>query len=204
MTLSVQFQTMLSMAAMGIWIGMAIDTYGRFVHERRKWYWLHFINDVIFWLLQALIVFYVLLQVNHANLRFYIFAALLLGFSFYKALLQTGYKKLLEVMIRIVTKLFRFFVQVCYGLIIRPIKWVITIILAIGLLAVKWIWAIVFAILKIILLPLKWLFRLISRFIPKQTWYTLKGKWQTKLKPIAGILISLKNTVKNWFHKQEK
>ncbi|UZJ78940.1 spore cortex biosynthesis protein YabQ [Fictibacillus sp. KU28468] len=200
MTLSVQFQTMLSMAAMGIWIGMAIDTYGRFVHERRKWYWLHFINDLIFWLLQALIVFYVLLHVNHANLRLYIFAALLCGFSFYKALLQTGYKRVLEVMIRIVTQLFRFFVRLFYGFIIKPVKWVISIILAIGILAARWVWAIVFTLLKIVFSPIKWLFRLISRFIPKQTWYNLKGKWLKK----AGILISLKNTVKNWFRKQEK
>ncbi|RXZ01040.1 spore cortex biosynthesis protein YabQ [Fictibacillus sp. S7] len=200
MTLSVQFQTMLAMAAAGIWIGMAIDTYGRFVHERRKWYWLHFINDTIFWLLQALIVFYVLLHVNHANLRLYIFIALLCGFSMYKALFQTSYKKALEVLITLISNLYRFIVRLLFALIVHPVKWVISIIFALVLLAVRWVWALVRLVLKIIFLPVKWLFSLILRFIPKQTWYNLKGKWLKK----AGILISLKNTVKNWFRKKEK
>ncbi|EIT84175.1 hypothetical protein A374_16668 [Fictibacillus macauensis ZFHKF-1] len=200
MTLSVQFQTMLAMAASGIWVGMAMDTYSRFLRERRKWYWLHFLNDLLFWLLQAFIVFFVLLSVNHAELRFYVFIALLCGFSCYKALLQNVYKVALEGIIRVVMRLYRFFVRLFYGLIVTPVKWVVVTISIIVLWILRAVWKIILTVLKLVLLPMKWLLSPLLRFIPKQTWYTLKSKWLA----FAGILISLKNTVKKWFRKEEK
>ncbi|MGC4378606.1 spore cortex biosynthesis protein YabQ [Fictibacillus sp. Mic-4] len=197
MTLTIQFQTMLSMVGMGIWLGMAIDTYGRFVHEKRKWNWLHFINDIFFWVLQGLIVFYVLLHVNHAEIRFYIFVALLCGFSAYKALFQNVYKRLLETVISMIITLYRFVAKMVSAFLIRPVKWLIMLIIALLLSVAKVTWKILLFILKLLASPFKWLGLLIWRFIPKQKWYNVKEKWLKK----AGILISLKNKVKNWFRK---
>ena len=39
--------------------------------ERKRW--LVFIHDILFWIVQALFVFYVLLLVNEAELRIYVF-----------------------------------------------------------------------------------------------------------------------------------
>ena len=74
MTLSVQFYTIVSMILMGVWLGVAVDTYGRFMHPNR-WSILLFLSDILFWIVQSLLVFFVLLQVNEGEIRFYIFIA---------------------------------------------------------------------------------------------------------------------------------
>ncbi|MFC7372349.1 spore cortex biosynthesis protein YabQ [Fictibacillus iocasae] len=197
MTLTVQFQTIISMVAMGIWIGMAMDTYGRFLHEKKKWNWFHFINDFLFWVLQALLVFYVLLKVNHAEVRFYIFLALLCGFSAYKALFEKTYKRILERVIIMVSAVLRFFRRLIVIFLINPVKWLLSLLVAL----VTWIltitWRIIFSLLKILFLPFKWTGLLIWRFIPKQKWYTFKDK----LLKQAGFLRSAWNKAISWFKK---
>jgi spore cortex biosynthesis protein YabQ len=194
MTLTVQFETMLAMLFMGIWIGMAVDTYGRFIHEKRKWHWLHFINDLLFWLVQALLVFYVLLHVNHAEIRFYIFIALLCGYAAYRALFETVYKKMLEWAVSVVVALVRFIVRVFNVVVVMPIKWLVWLITGILLYVLKLLQKIVFLLFKVIFSPFRWLGRLVWRFIPKQKWYNLKEKYSK----LAGFLKSMKNRISNW------
>ena len=93
MTLTVQFYTMIAMVAMGVWLGVAMDTYSRFFHpSKSKSLWLY-ANDVVFWLLQGLLIFYVLYVVNEGELRLYVFLALLCGYAAYRALLQPLYRR---------------------------------------------------------------------------------------------------------------
>ena len=75
MTLSTQFMTMLAMIGMGIFFGAGLDTYNRFLKRRKRKSWLVFINDVLFWILQGLFIFFILFRVNQGELRFYIFIA---------------------------------------------------------------------------------------------------------------------------------
>jgi spore cortex biosynthesis protein YabQ len=199
MTLTVQFQTMLSMVFMGIWIGMAVDTYSRFIHEKRKWHWLHFLNDLLFWLVQALLVFYVLLHVNQAEIRFYIFIALICGYAAYRALFETIYKRVLEWFVSAVVSLFRFLFNLFNSLLVMPIKWLIMIITGILLYVLKILQRIAIVLLKILFSPFKWIGRLVWRFIPKQKWYNLKEKY---LK-VAGFFNSVKNKVSNWKGKKK-
>lgn len=199
MTLTVQFQTMLSMVFMGIWIGMAVDTYSRFIHEKRKWHWLHFLNDLLFWLVQALLVFYVLLHVNHAEIRFYIFIALICGYAAYRALFETIYKRVLEWFVSAAVSLFRFLYNLFNSLFVMPIKWLIMIITGILLYVLKILQRIAIVLLKILFSPFKWIGRLVWRFIPKQKWYNLKEKY---LK-VAGFFNSVKNKVSNWKGKKK-
>ncbi|MCM3733963.1 spore cortex biosynthesis protein YabQ [Fictibacillus nanhaiensis] len=199
MTLTVQFQTMLSMVFMGIWIGMAVDTYSRFIHEKRKWHWLHFLNDLLFWLVQALLVFYVLLHVNHAEIRIYIFIALICGYAAYRALFETIYKRVLEWCVSAAVSLFRFLYNLFNSLLVMPIKWLIMIITGILLYVLKILQRIAIVLLKILFSPFKWIGRLVWRFIPKQKWYNLKEKY---LK-VAGFFNSVKNKVSNWKGKKK-
>jgi spore cortex biosynthesis protein YabQ len=199
MTLTVQFQTMLSMVFMGIWIGMAVDTYSRFIHEKRKWHWLHFLNDLLFWLVQALLVFSVFLHVNHAEIRFYIFIALICGYAAYRALFETIYKRVLEWFVSAVVSLFRFLFNLFNSLLVMPIKWLIMIITGILLYVLKILQRIAIVLLKILFSPFKWIGRLVWRFIPKQKWYNLKEKY---LK-VAGFFNSVKNKVSNWKGKKK-
>ncbi|MCM3719868.1 spore cortex biosynthesis protein YabQ [Fictibacillus phosphorivorans] len=199
MTLTVQFQTMLAMVFMGIWIGMAVDTYSRFIHEKRKWHWLHFLNDLLFWLVQALLVFYVLLHVNHAEIRFYIFIALICGYAAYRALFEKIYIKLLEWFVSAVTAIFRFLYNLFNRLLVMPIKWLVMLIMGIVLYVLKLLQRIVVILLKILFSPFKWFGSLVWRFIPKQKWYNLKEKY---LK-VAGFFKSVKNKVSNWKGKKK-
>lgn len=73
MSVTTQLETMLAMIGMGGWLGLSIDTYSRFLQRRKRARFIVFINDVLFWLLQGLIIFYVLLLVNEGELRVYIF-----------------------------------------------------------------------------------------------------------------------------------
>ena len=121
MTLSTQFMTMLAMIGMGSFFGAALDTYNRFLKRSKRKSWLVFINDVLFWIIQGLFIFFVLFRVNQGELRFYIFIALLCGFAAYQSLFKAIYLRWLEMLISIVISLLRFFVKIVYLLIYKPI-----------------------------------------------------------------------------------
>jgi spore cortex biosynthesis protein YabQ len=187
------------MVLMGIWIGMAVDTYGRFIHEKRKWHWFHFLNDLLFWLVQALLVFYVLLHVNHAEIRFYIFIALICGYAAYRALFDRLYKKLLEWIVSVIVSLFKFAARLINIMMVMPIKWLFMIISGIILYVLNILRKSIFILLKIIFSPFKWIGNLLWRFIPKQKWYNFKEKYFK----FAGFFHSLKNKVSNWKGKKK-
>ena len=77
MSLTTQLATMLAMIGMGSWLGAALDTYNRFLQRQDRTHWIVLINDILFWIVQGLIIFYVLLLVNEGELRFYIFLSIL-------------------------------------------------------------------------------------------------------------------------------
>ena len=60
MTLSTQFLTMLSMIGMGSLFGAMLDTYQRFLNRPKRNHWIVFFNDLLFWVIQALLIFYTL------------------------------------------------------------------------------------------------------------------------------------------------
>ena len=68
-----------------------LDTYQRFLKRGHRNRWIVFINDILFWMIQGLIIFYVLFLVNHGELRFYLLLALICGFSAYQALMKRLY-----------------------------------------------------------------------------------------------------------------
>ena len=129
MTLSTQFMTMLAMIGMGVFFGAGLDTYNRFLKRSKRKSWLVFINDVLFWILQGLFIFFVLFRVNQGELRFYIFIALLCGFAAYQSLFKGIYLRWLEMLISFVISVFRFFVKIVYLLVYKPIYLVITTLL---------------------------------------------------------------------------
>ena len=120
MTISAQFLNA-AMIGMGTFFGAAFDTYNRFLKRAKRKNWIVFCNDLLFWLLQALIIFYVLYLVNRGELRFYIFLALLCGFAAYQSLFKQAYLLILEFFIKTVIAIFRFLVRLYRTLIYRPI-----------------------------------------------------------------------------------
>ena len=92
MSLTTQFYTMIAMIAMGGYFGAALDTYSRLFTTFKTKTLVIFINDILFWILQALLIFYSFISVNNGEIRFYIFIALFCGFAFYQSLLKNLYQ----------------------------------------------------------------------------------------------------------------
>lgn len=195
MTLSVQFYTLLAMIGMGSLFGATLDTYQRFLKRNKRKRWIVFLNDLLFWLIQGIVIFYVLFLVNFGELRFYLFLALLCGFSAYQALFKGLYNSMLEQLIRLGKGTIRLLYRTIYLLIYQPIKGLYLVLAAIilylyGLLLalVKTVWVVIKWLLKTILKPFSWL---LKKIIPKSS-----RKFFVKMKTsLAGFFRESKNTM---------
>src|SRR5690625_4332661 len=117
MSLHTQIITMGAMIGGGIYIGIANDTYQRFASWWRRLAILRYSSEILFWLMQTFLLYYVLYQLNSGQIRFYFFIALAFGFVFYITFLQATYKKMLHIFILIVKKI----LLVIYYLTVVPI-----------------------------------------------------------------------------------
>jgi len=196
MSLTTQFYTMLSMIAMGSFFGASLDTYGRFLKRPKRKKWIVFINDILFWIFQGLFIFYVLFIVNEGEVRLYIFLALLCGYAAYQSLLKNYYLKILERIIHICILLFRMIVQTVNNIVIHPIKWIITtlIALSISLLSlvkslIHSIWKLSISILKFILSPFLGILKLLWKIMPK----SVKIFFEKMYNKIGGFFSFIKN-----------
>ncbi|MCK2021013.1 spore cortex biosynthesis protein YabQ [Peribacillus frigoritolerans] len=210
MTLTIQFYTLLAMIGMGSGFGAALDTYSRFLNRSERKRWIVFIHDLLFWIIQGLLIFYVLFLVNEGEFRLYLFLALLCGFSAYQALFKGFYQRFLEFLIILVIKLARFIANSVHMLIFLPIKWVIVsllaIIIGIGkfvLALLKWAGKILLFILNVFWRPLKWILTYIWNLLPVFVTKNV-GKFYNKGK---GILLKIKNsifrTLNGWRNKKK-
>lgn len=207
MTLSTQFLTMLSMIGMGSLFGAMFDTYQRFLNRPKQKAWLVFVNDLLFWLIQALVIFYTLFLVNNGELRFYIFIALICGFAAYQSLFKGIYLRLLEVIIRTTISISLFikktFILLVYKPVVTLIQLVIFTLLAIvrgGLSLVKFVWKIVLWILNILFSVLKRIVLILWKLLPKG----LKKSVEKLYNRTAGKIMKMKNTINKWIAKWKK
>ena len=207
MTLSTQFLTMLSMIGMGSVFGAMFDTYQRFLNRPKRKQWIVFINDLLFWIIQALLIFYTLFMVNDGELRFYIFIALLCGFAAYQSLFKGIYLKLLEVVIQTVIATINFLKKTFRLLIYKPvlglIQLVIAIIIAFGrgiFTLVKFIFKVVLFILKIIIFPVQKILLLFWKLLPKG----IKKSVEKLYNKTAGNFKGIKNYINTFINKWKK
>lgn len=207
MTLTTQFYTLLAMIGMGSFYGAALDTYNRFLKRSKRKRWIVFIHDVLFWVIQGLLIFYVLFLVNEGEFRFYLFLALLCGFSAYQALFKNLYKTSLEMFITIVINIFEFFVKMIKILILLPIKWVIATafsiikwLIKVLFYLLKWVIRLLFTILRVILMPFGWIFKKMWNIMPSAVTKKV-GKFYNKL---TGIFMKCKNVIKTFINKWRK
>ena len=203
MTLTVQFETLLSMIAMGILFGALLDTYQRFLKRQTRPRIISFFTDILFWCVFALLIFYCLYQVNFGEVRLYLFLALLCGYSAYQALFKQLYLRLLEQIIVMVVNVFLLLKKCFYFLIILPVKLVVkAALMIIGLigksflLLAKTTLSLLLWIGKIVFSPIL----LIWRFFPEKV-----QKKATNLKEkLAGFFLTVKNKVMNKANRWKK
>jgi spore cortex biosynthesis protein YabQ len=207
MTLTTQFMTMLAMIGMGSVFGAALDTYNRFLKRTKRKSWIIFINDILFWLLQGLAIFYILFLVNKGELRFYIFVALLCGFAAYQSLFKKMYLRVLEISIRMAISIYRFLVKAFTLVIYKPFQGLITALIAITVMLGKGLYSllkivlrVIWFTLKVIFLPVKWILSLLWKLLPKN----IKKSVEKLYNKLAGYLQQIKNYVLKWISKWKK
>lgn len=148
---------MLASIGTGIWFGASLDTYQRFLGKRRRFRWTQVINDILFFLIQSLVFFYVLFLVNLGEVRFYLLLALLLGYAAYRALFEGLYLKILERVITITKQLFYILQRIIMTLIVNPVKWLLKVLLTLGMIILGAFLNIIKIIFQIVTFPIRWL-----------------------------------------------
>lgn len=193
MSLTVQFYTMVAMTAAGAWLGIAIDTFSRLLKRSSRKHWIVFMNDVLFWVVQGLIVFYLLFSVNEGELRFYVIVALLCGFSAYQGLLRSIYLKWLEQVILLVKRIIRFFRNLFHAMFVKPVKLLLQLLLGLVMMLLHFLKTVIVVTGKVLFAPLRWTGMLLWKLVPKSFIRFFQEK--------AGILKGIKNTIKKWLEK---
>ncbi|WP_223703323.1 spore cortex biosynthesis protein YabQ [Sutcliffiella deserti] len=196
MTLTTQFYTMLAMVGVGSYLGAAVDTYGRFMKREKRARWIVFLHDLLFWLMQGLVTFYVLLKVNEGEVRFYIFIAIVCGYAAYQSILRYFYLSLLESTIQLSISFYQLLEKIVKMTIIKPIQLLVQAIIFILLGTYKVVYSIVrflliliWKIIKILTLPIQWVFMLLWKLLPK----SFKKYLEILFRKIAGFFSLVKN-----------
>lgn len=210
MSLTTQFYTMLTMVGMGGWIGVALDTYGRFLKRPLRARWVVFINDFMFWVVQGLILFYLLLLVNEGELRIYIFLAVLCGYAAYQSLFKQIYLRILEQLIQTSISIYRLIIKVGQVMIVKPIVGLVQLLIVIllGTLnflwrLIKWAFQFIYSLVKILLAPVRILLRLLWKLVPK----TIRNFLTRNITKLAGLMKKIKNIIsklKSWWLRIKK
>ncbi|MFP7495449.1 spore cortex biosynthesis protein YabQ [Terribacillus saccharophilus] len=192
MTLTVQFLTIVSMIAGGVYLGAAMDTFRRFERHWKKQIVMRYIMECGFWLMQTLLLFFLLFQVNQGEMRFYILLALLCGFAGYRALFQTSYQRILELLIRIIRQTLFILRRILQVLIVTPIRLLVQGVLLLAGGAAALLWKLILLVLSILFYPI----RLVGRIV----WKLTPGKYRKIYSKLAGIYSKMKNIAKKMSH----
>ncbi|WP_010094855.1 spore cortex biosynthesis protein YabQ [Ornithinibacillus scapharcae] len=147
---------------------MALDTFRRFQKHWKRNVILVYVMEVFFWLTQVFILYYVLFRINAGELRFYVFAACLLGFSAYQVFAKNLYKRLLERVIFIIASIYKFLYRLVKAIIFTPIKYITQLLVAVIIFLFNTTLLVVGFVLKCVYFPLKWIFIRIYRLLPKK------------------------------------
>lgn len=113
MTLHTQFMTMGAMIVGGMYVGFANETFRRFVPLWQRSNFLIYSLEILFWLLQTSVLYYVLYRINYGELRLYLLFALISGFLLYLALFQKIYIKTLNFFINIIRRILITLYKLC-------------------------------------------------------------------------------------------
>lgn len=159
MTLTVQFMTMLSMIAGGVYLGAALDTYRRITRFWQKKRTVVYLFESLFWLGQTVLLFYLLFKVNYGELRVYVYIACLLGFSMYQVLFKKTYGSILEFIIRIVRAIVLVIGRVGQLLLFKPLSGLIQIIIVCLLGVIQLVGTVLLFIGKVAFFPVRFLFK---------------------------------------------
>lgn len=191
MTLNVQVMTMLVMTAGGIYLGFALETYRRLTRNLLKWPVFVYVLESLFWMIQTIILFILLYNVNYGELRFYVILACLLGYSIYQVVCKHIYQKLLEKVIIAIKTIFGWFVQAFDALLIQPVLWVFRVLLRIG----KFLWSLCRMLLHY---PLKLLFFIGKKVLPEKFLKNISKFYVSCSTMVSKLVKGIRKTIGKW------
>mgnify|MGYP003413020911 FL=1 len=207
MTLTTQFYTLIAMIGMGSYFGATLDTYQLFLKRSKRKRWIVFIHDILFWIVQALQVFYVLLLVNQGELRFYSFLALICGFAAYQALFKKGYLIILNAVIAICIATAAFIKKVISLFVYKPVVGVIKMLIMISRTMLKglftfvyFIFRIIMVVIKVVCSPFVWCLSRIYKLFP----ISVTNKVEKLYNYIEGFIKKAWNSIYRFFNKKNK
>lgn len=151
MTISGQFLMISIMVGSGIYLGMAEEVYRRLSLIWLRVRFITYLFECMFWLIQAMVLFYVLYRINGGELRLYIVFALLLGFSMYVMFLQRFFRMILEFVWRMISYLLRMIRYILLTPLFFFLRIVIKLIYALLRIGKKGLSLLLFPIYKLIL-----------------------------------------------------
>lgn len=161
MTLHTQLIAMIAMILGGLYIGFATETFRRVVDKWRDYIIVRYGFEVVYWILQTCVLFYLLYRVNDGEIRLFIGLACLLGYSMYIVLCQPWYRKFLEVLINVIRTLVSWTTHCLEVLIFQPIIWLLRVLFTL----LTGIYHVLFKLLYILSYPIV---LLLKRYLPEQ------------------------------------
>lgn len=199
------------MIGMGSVFAAVFDTYNRFLNRKGRKIWFVFINDILFWCFQAVLIYFVLFQVNFGEVRFYLILALLCGYSMYQALLKKTYLYILEHTIILFKMLWKWTKKGVNLLILTPSKWILLVTSSLLLLCfslvtnvakisfnlAKTLLRAVLSILGFFLSPVFWTLKFIFKFVPKR----IREKIDVIFTKIKNRLLKIKKGLSDFYAK---
>jgi spore cortex biosynthesis protein YabQ len=159
------FASLILMMLMGVWLGASFSVYQRFVRPRKKRHWILLFTDPLFWTIQAVLLFSLLLPVNQGRLRLYLILGVALGFSFYKSFLEKFFLYILEGIISAIVRIWRFVAKTVYHLFLYPLYFLLKLVYILCRMTVRIVLKILFFLL---IFPMKILRGVLRLFLPEK------------------------------------
>lgn len=196
MSLTIQFSTILVMIIGGFYLGCALETFRYFELYWKKKRILGYVMELCFWLLQTLLLFYLLFLVNQGELRLYILLAIFCGFAAYKSFFESIYRTGLQAVIQLLLRVHHFLANVFNGIVIRPIKAVLYILIVILLFCLKLLYRCVHLLARLAFFPIAIMGRGLMRLMPENA--------QKYLVSLAGFYSKIENNINKWWKSSWK
>lgn len=185
MTIDLQFASFFSMIFAGMYLGCMFDTNERMIENLKGKGVTSFVLQFFFWLLQSYLLFYLLIKINGGQVRLYFILAIVIGFYIYFFSLRKIYRRLLEKVIYILSKLISIIWRLFNLLLIQPIVMIGRLLFYGFNLMMLFIFQLIYLSLNF----LKWLLSPVLSLIPQNV--------KKYLHSPAGIYSKIENIVIN-------
>jgi spore cortex biosynthesis protein YabQ len=192
-TLQVQFISLIWMIGSGIIMGVVFDIYRVLQRKFRVRGWLISIFDLLYWIAATIFVFSVLVASNDGQLRFYIFAALILGIWIYFKKWSSFTIRIMLWLIHVIEIGIKWILVIIDTLVIRPLMFILFLGAWVGHIGMT----IVFFLGKLIYTLLSPIGYVIRPLKSLSLW--LSEPIINRLNPVRKILIKVYHQVKQWF-----